>query len=156
MFSNNQGEGKGRSAEDSSSKAINLVGSATTIKGEVTTESDIRVDGRIEGDLHTHTKIVLGEGGVIEGNVYCESADLSGQVSGNIYCKELLKLQATTQVQGDILTKRAVVEKGAVFNGQCTMQDQITFPDQPGAQAKEASGQSSAKSNNLGKVKEEA
>ena len=143
MFSNNQGEGKGRSAEDSSSKAINLVGSATTIKGEVTTESDIRVDGRIEGDL-------------IEGNVYCESADLSGQVSGNIYCKELLKLQATTQVQGDILTKRAVVEKGAVFNGQCTMQDQISFPDQQGAQAKEASAQSSAKSNNLGKVKEEA
>ena len=154
MFNNNQSEGKGKSAEDSTSKAINLVGSGTTIKGVLTTESDIRVDGRIEGDIHTYTKIVLGKGGVIDGNLYCESADLSGQISGNVYCKELMKLQATTQVDGDILTKRLVVEKGAVFNGQCTMQDQVTFPEQENAEHQEATSQSPSKRNNLGKVEE--
>lgn len=153
MFKNNQAENKTRTGEDNSSKLINLVGSATTIQGEISTESDIRVDGRIDGNIHTHTKLVLGEGGVIKGNVYCESADISGQIQGDVYCRELLKLQATTQIQGDINTKRMVLEKGVTFSGHCNMQDQVTFPEQPNAGDQQSTTSSSTtNTTNLGKV----
>lgn len=142
MLRSNQSNNKNRPADDNSSKAINLVGSATTIKGELTTESNIRIDGRIEGNLHTHTKVVLGEGGVIQGHVYCESADVSGRIEGNVYCKELLTLQATAKIDGDIATKRMVVEKGAMFNGNCSMQEQVTFPDQSGTKPNNQSASS--------------
>lgn len=154
MLKNNQQENKNRSTDDSSSKAINLVGSATTIQGKLTTESDVRVDGRIEGDLHTQTKVVLGEGGVIEGHVYCESSDISGQVKGNIYCIELLKLQATSRIEGDITTKRMAVEKGAMFNGQCTMKEQVEFPNQGKSESKQSTKEHSSNQQNLGKAQE--
>lgn len=153
MFKNNQ-EDKSRNGEDSSSKAINLVGSATTIQGEVTTETDIRIDGRVEGNIYTHTKIVLGEGGIINGNVYCESADISGQINGNLYCKELLKLQSTSKIQGDIITKRMVVEKGSMFNGQCTMKEQVEFPEEAKTKSKQSSSESASNQKNIGKVQQ--
>ena len=152
MLRNNATENKNRQPDDSSSKAINLVGSTTTIKGEVHTESDIRIDGRIEGDLHTQTKVVLGESGVVQGHVYCESADISGRITGNIYCKELLKLQASAKIDGDISTKRMVVEKGAMFNGQCTMQEQVAFPQQPTSKGKHQAPENSSSKQPLDKA----
>lgn len=156
MLKNSQQDNKNRTSEDSSSKAINLVGSATTIQGKLTTESDVRVDGRIEGDLHTHTKVVLGESGIIEGHVYSESSDISGQVKGNVYCTELLKLQASAKIEGDIITKRMAVEKGAMFNGQCTMKEQVEFPDQAKTQTKQAPTESSSNQQNIGKAQKES
>ncbi len=156
MLKNNQQENKNRTTEDSSSKAINLVGSATTIQGKLTTESDVRIDGRIDGDLHTHTKVVLGQGGVIEGHVYCESSDVSGQIKGNVYCTELLKLQASAKVEGDIITKRMAVEKGAMFNGQCTMKEQVEFPDQTKTNTKQGAKETASNQQDIGKAQKES
>lgn len=156
MLKNNQNDNNKRTTEDSSSKAINLVGSATTIQGKLATESDVRIDGRIEGDLHTHTKVVLGEGGVIEGHVYCESSDISGQVKGNVYCTELLKLQASAKVEGDIITKRMAVEKGAMFNGQCTMKEQVEFPDQAKNNPKQSANESSLNQQAIGNAQKKS
>jgi len=105
----------------SSGTSINLIGERTKINGDLDSESDVRIDGRIKGKVTLDAKLVVGPKGVIEGNVDCNSADISGKIKGRIRVKELLFLKGTALIDGEIVTNKLVVESGASFNGQCTM-----------------------------------
>lgn len=132
MFKKNKtSDGKGK--DELNGNSINLIGDSTKIVGGVETETDIRVDGTVEGNITTKGKLVLGESATIHGNSYCHSGDFAGRITGNIYCKDQLLLKSTAQVHGDILTKRFVVEKDANFNGQCEMREEVNFPDDKSA-----------------------
>ncbi len=102
--------------------AINLVGSGTTIKGEIDSKGDIRIDGKIVGEVRSKGKIVLGETGVIEGDIYCANADFSGKIEGKADVTELLSLKAEAVFNGDIITNKLSIEPGAKFSGTCTME----------------------------------
>ncbi|HSV76080.1 MAG TPA: polymer-forming cytoskeletal protein [Bacteroidales bacterium] len=101
--------------------SINLVGSGTTIKGDVFSSGDIRIDGTITGFLESKGKVVVGSTGVIEGDVVCQNADISGNVRAKISVTDLLTLKASSRITGDILTGKLAIEPGAIFTGSCTM-----------------------------------
>ncbi len=101
--------------------AINLVGTGTTIKGEINSKGDIRVDGKIIGEVRSKGKIVVGDTGVIEGDVYCSNADFSGRLDGTADVSELLSIKASAILSGDIITTRLSIEPGARFSGTCSM-----------------------------------
>jgi len=73
--------GKGTEIE---SPSINIIGYGTDIKGDVNTVGDIRVDGKIVGNFSSNQKLVIGQSGVVEGNITCRDCDISGKVVGNI------------------------------------------------------------------------
>ena len=97
------------------------INASTTIKGEIFSESDLRIDGKVEGNIESKAKIVLGESAAITGNVKSSNADISCSVEGDIYVHELLKLNASAVVRGDIYVRKLIVENGAVFIGKCEM-----------------------------------
>lgn len=100
---------------------INLVGTGTTINGEIISKGDIRVDGKIIGQVRSEGKIVIGSSGVIEGDVFCVNADISGKVTGKAEMAELLMLKASSVFIGDIITDKLTIEPGATFSGTCSM-----------------------------------
>lgn len=102
-------------------KSMNQLSPTTAIRGELVSESDIRIDGKITGNVTTKSKLVLGAQGVIEGNVICQNAYIEGKISGNIETAELLILAKTAVINGDLNLKKLVVEEGAKFNGKCSM-----------------------------------
>jgi cytoskeletal protein CcmA (bactofilin family) len=104
-----------------SSNSISMISATTKIVGEVFSDSDIRIDGNIEGNINSKAKIVLGTSANLKGDIICQNADISCATNGNIYVENLLKLNATAQVKGDIFTKKLIVESGAVFIGRCEM-----------------------------------
>jgi cytoskeletal protein CcmA (bactofilin family) len=104
--------------------ALNLVGTGTTIKGEINSKGDIRVDGKIIGQVRSEGKIVVGNSGVIEGEVYCVNADISGKIDGKAEIGELLTLKASSIFTGDIITDKLAIEPGAKFSGTCSMDKQ--------------------------------
>jgi cytoskeletal protein CcmA (bactofilin family) len=110
--------GKGIEAE---SPSINIIGFGTEIQGNVNTTGDIRVDGKIAGDFSTNQKLVIGQSGVIEGNISCRDCDISGRVKGNIVVNETIVLSSTADIIGDISTHNLVIEMGAQFSGVCKM-----------------------------------
>jgi len=104
--------------------SISLISANTKIVGEVHSDSDIRIDGSIEGNIHSKAKVVLGTSAQLKGNIVCQNADISCTTTGNIYVESLLKLNSTANIKGDIFTRKLVVESGAVFIGRCEMGDQ--------------------------------
>ncbi|WP_235938153.1 bactofilin family protein [Chitinophaga solisilvae] len=106
------------------SSTINIIGSGTSIQGDIVCEGDIRIDGQVNGLVSTKAKIVVGPDGDITGDLVCQSADILGKVTGIIKVEELLFLKANALVKGDVYTAHFEMEPTAKFNGRCYMEDQ--------------------------------
>ena len=106
---------------------INLIGAGTTIKGNVDSTGDIRIDGTLNGNLNTKGKVVIGTTGLVKGEVFCKNSDVEGKVEGKINVLELLSLKSTSIILGDISARRLAIEPGSKFTGHCNMSsDTIT------------------------------
>jgi len=103
--------------------SINSIVNTAVIKGDFNTESSIKFEGKLEGNLTTKSKLVLGSEGEIIGEIKCKSALISGRIKGKIIVTELLTLQSTAYIDGEIITNKIAIEPGAVFNGNCHMTD---------------------------------
>ena len=103
------------------SNSSNTIGKGTFLEGNIETYGNIRIEGKIKGDLKSKSKVALGTSSLIEGNIIAQNADIEGEVKGRIEITELLVLKSTAVINGDIITGKMVVESGAVFNGTCRM-----------------------------------
>lgn len=103
----------------------NTIVSGTEIKGEIKSDGDFRIDGKLIGSIFCKGKIVIGQTGTVEGDITCKNADLSGKVKGTIKVEQLLSLKATTVLHGDIVTDKLSIEPGAMFSGSCQMDGNI-------------------------------
>ncbi|MCB0696627.1 MAG: polymer-forming cytoskeletal protein [Chitinophagaceae bacterium] len=107
--------------------AVSTIASGTTVNGDMESDSDMRIDGNIIGNVYCKAKIVLGESGIIQGDLHATNADVFGTVNGNVIAKDLLCLKAKSTVNGNVNTKRLQIEPNATFNGQCKMtSDQVS------------------------------
>lgn len=100
---------------------INLIGEGTNINGDLDSSGDVRIDGKVKGNIKSRAKVVIGPQGIVDGNITCNNADISGTVVGNLTIKGLLFLKGTANVEGDIISTKLVVEPGARFNGTSRM-----------------------------------
>ena len=98
-----------------------LISAGTTIKGDISSNSDLRIDGTVIGNINSSAKIVIGSSGVVEGDIFGNNADIVGKTSGTIKVKELLQLRGECVVNGNIYAGKLQVEPSATFNGQCHM-----------------------------------
>lgn len=112
------------------STAINIITDGTIIKGDITASGDFRLDGTLEGNIQLNGKLVVGDSGVVNGNVLCQNANIIGTVNGNLSVKELLSLHTSARVHGDILINKLSIEPGAVFSGKCRMIDEVRTAQQ--------------------------
>jgi cytoskeletal protein CcmA (bactofilin family) len=111
--------------------SINLIGAGTVIEGEVKSTGDIRIDGTVVGTVHSKSKVVIGNTGRIEGDIFCQNADISGTIKGKSNVHEMLFLKSSGNVKGDIHTGKLVVEVGASFTGNCNMGPMVKEIKQP-------------------------
>ena len=100
---------------------LNRIVEGTSIEGEIISEGNIRIDGKVKGTVSTRGRLVIGPEGSVEGNIICSNADIEGVLVGTIKVSELLTLKNTAKLQGDIVTSKLSIEPGAVFGGTCSM-----------------------------------
>ena len=103
------------------SPARNLIGEGTFIKGDIESGGDIRIDGRLIGSLKSNGKVIIGQTGILEGDLTCKQAEISGVIKGTIKAEELTALKSTSKVEVDLTTKQLLIEVGAMFTGKCVM-----------------------------------
>ncbi len=100
---------------------FNALTAGSKIVGNITADSDYRIDGLVEGDLQCTGKVVIGEAGKVKGTIGCQNAEIMGLLEGKISCSNQLSLRASGKIVGDVNTKTLIVEPGALFNGTCSM-----------------------------------
>lgn len=101
--------------------STSLIGNGTTLKGDISSNGDMRIDGTLIGNVHSTAKVVIGANGVVEGDIFGTQADIMGKVTGTIKVKELLQLKASGIVNGNIHAGKLQIEPAATFNGACHM-----------------------------------
>ena len=106
---------------DTLNQAINIICEGTHIKGDMTTLGDIRIDGTLLGNIETKGKLVIGPKGKVEGEITCNSIELSGSIKGKIVVQEILNMKSSAQIIGDIVVGKLSIESGSVFTGNCSM-----------------------------------
>jgi cytoskeletal protein CcmA (bactofilin family) len=118
--------------------SISRISAGTVIKGEISSPTDIRIDGTFEGKVYSKGRVVLGETAVVKGDIVCNNIDLWGKVDGNVYVKDTLSLKAGCTMDGNLHARRLSVELGATFNGSCKTITEAEFEKLCGAQAQPA------------------
>jgi cytoskeletal protein CcmA (bactofilin family) len=101
--------------------SASLIGSGTSLKGDMTSNGDLRIDGTLVGNIICSSKVIIGANGVVEGDISGQQADIMGKVTGTIKVKELLQLKSNCQVNGNLHAAKLQIEPAANFNGQCHM-----------------------------------
>lgn len=120
MFKNSPKE---EVASQEAMNSNNVVGKGSTFTGNIQTYGNMRIDGKIIGDVISKSKVAVGPSANIDGSVLASVAEIEGEVSGSVEVTDQLILKPTARVSGDITAKKLIVESGARFEGKCHMGD---------------------------------
>jgi len=107
---------------DKKDKSQNRINEGTKLKGDIQSTGFFRIDGTVEGNISTPSKIVIGKTGVVVGTLHCENADIEGKFEGKLDISGTLSLKASAHIEGDVVVGKLAVEPGATFNASCAMQ----------------------------------
>jgi len=101
----------------------NRIVEGTVIKGDIISHADLRLDGKLTGNLIADGRIVIGPAGSVTGDIKCKTADIEGRFDGRIEVEELLSIKAKAHITGEVIAGKLSVEPGAVFTASCTMRN---------------------------------
>jgi cytoskeletal protein CcmA (bactofilin family) len=103
----------------------NRIVEGTTIKGDISSPADFRLDGHLIGNFETNGKLVIGPAGSVKGTIICKNCDIEGKFDGKIQVVELLSLKAKAVINGEVICGKLAVEPGAEFTATCIMKPQV-------------------------------
>lgn len=109
--------------------AINTLVTGSFFEGSFRSANDIRIDGKMKGNLQCDARLIIGQSGSFEGDAECQNAVVEGNFNGNLIVSEILQVKEKAVVDGIIKTKKLIVQSGAVFNVKCTMGNQNLIAD---------------------------
>ena len=109
------------------------IGEECVFEGHISTSSSTRIDGKLKGKISGENTLIVGERGVILGEVKASEVIVYGRIEG-IIDSERLEIKSSGAVTGDIFIDKLVVEEGGVYNGRCGMSEHVgQYVSEPGA-----------------------
>lgn len=108
-------------ASQSTARTMCVIGPKTVIKGEVTGDEDVLVEGTVDGQIRISRDLRVGAGGVVKATVEAQSVVVSGEFVGDCRASHRVEIQATGRLTGNISAPRVVIAEGATFKGNSDM-----------------------------------
>lgn len=109
------------SRAESGEDIIAFVGKGVEFKGTISYNGTVRIDGYLEGEIHTEGTLLVGEEAVITAKVSAGTVVCKGKITGDIAAKEKVKLRAPAVINGSVKTPLLSMEEGVLFNGTLEM-----------------------------------
>jgi cytoskeletal protein CcmA (bactofilin family) len=103
----------------------NRIVEGTAIEGNIESQADFRLDGKLVGNFTSKGKLVVGPAGSVVGDINCVNVDVEGKVEGKIVVSEILNVKANAVVNGEVICGKLAVEPGADFNASCVMKTPV-------------------------------
>ncbi len=99
-----------------------IIGDNSKVEGLLEASDPTRVDGLLQGKILSKSSVIVGEHGVVRGDINAAEILIAGTVYGNLKAEKRIELTETGRVLGDLITKTLVIDEGASFKGNCTME----------------------------------
>ena len=98
-----------------------IIGKGTVIHGDIESSGNIRIEGKVIGNVKAKSKVVIGDSGQIQGNVLAVNVEVAGEIKGILEVSELVIIKPTGHVSGDIIAQKLTVDQGGTINGTTKM-----------------------------------
>ena len=106
------------------------IGKSLVIKGELSGDEDLYIDGRIEGSIELkQNSLVIGPNGKVQAGVAAGKIVVHGTMDGDLRAADRVELKKTGMVTGDIFAQRIAIEDGAYFKGKVEIQRDASKPE---------------------------
>jgi|JI9StandDraft_1071089.scaffolds.fasta_scaffold650729_1 cytoskeletal protein CcmA (bactofilin family) len=112
----------------------NKINDGTVLTGNISAQTDFRIDGKIIGNINCASKVVIGAASQVNGNIKCNDLTIEGKVKGNLEVNGILFFRATAVFEGDVKYKKLTVEEGAAINGSLVNISSVIKPIQQAEQ----------------------
>ena len=103
--------------QETTGKMDVYISAESTITGDLTTKSNIKIDGRVQGNVNAAGNVQIGSSAAVEGNINGIDVQIAGNVNGNITASGGLMLFSSAKLTGDVKAASMEVEKGASYKG---------------------------------------
>ena len=97
------------------------IGRNVQIDGDITGKTDLRIAGKVYGNISIDGELILEKYAIVEGDVKCGAAILAGSIKGDVDCKKKLVLQDNAKIIGNVKAEQLIINEGAIFQGSCEM-----------------------------------
>lgn len=111
---------------ETTSDKWNRILSGTEITGNIVSDSNLIIEGLINGNVTCSGKVHVGTTGRIAGNLSATNAEFEGSQEGELSIDNLLILRSTARIKGNINTLKLNIEEGAFFEGACVMKSPVS------------------------------
>ena len=110
-------------------RSASVIGPTLRIKGELSANEDLIIEGEIEGKIaHQDKNLTVGKTGRVKADIHAQQVEILGQVDGDIRGDDIVKLAKSAEVHGNIHCARIAMEDGARFTGMITMETRASEP----------------------------
>lgn len=106
---------------ESTEAVVAFVGKGVEFKGTISYSGTVRIDGLLDGEIHTEGTLLVGEEAVLTAKVSAGTIVCMGKITGDVVAKEKIKLLAPAVLNGGVKTPMISVEDGVLFNGTLEM-----------------------------------
>ncbi len=122
--------------EEVYSEDVSILSSGVNIEGKLTSNGNVRIDGKITGDVNIKGNLTLGTSSSVNGEIKAKNVTVSGKVEGTLKVDDKLTLESTSTVKGDIFAKALIIEEGAKFDGKSSMEQNSSYLSSSTSEAK--------------------
>ena len=120
-------EGQEPAAQREGNEEINaFVGKGVAFKGVITYNGTVRIDGNLEGEIHTEGVLLVGEEAVLSAKITAGTVVCKGKITGDLSARETVKVRAPAVVNAGVKAPLLSMEEGVVFNGHLEMSQPST------------------------------
>ncbi len=110
-----------REEQNMASEGTCVIGSGIIIRGSLSGSEPLIIEGRVEGTIALQNHLTIEDGGVVIADVEVENLTVNGEIQGNISASEMVSVNATAKILGNIMAPRVIIEDGARFKGSVEM-----------------------------------
>ncbi len=122
--------------ENGYSEDVSILSDGVTIEGKISSNGNVRIDGKVVGDVNVKGNLTLGSSSEVNGQISAKNMTVSGKVEGTLKIDEKLTLESNSRIKGDIIAKVLVVEEGAKFDGKSSMTQPSSYSGSVSSESK--------------------
>jgi len=107
--------------KDSHTEEVSIISGGVKLEGNLFSEGNVRIDGIVIGNVSVNGNLTIGENANMQGEIKAGSIIMGGKIERKIIASDILRLESKSVLKGDLITRKLIIEEGAVFEGNSKM-----------------------------------